>query len=37
MIAETNKILDQRPLSYGELLCWISLWVLISMVDGSDC
>ena len=37
MIAETNKILDQHPLSYGELLCWIGLWVLISMVDGSDC
>ena len=37
MIAETNKILDQHPLSYGELLCWISLWVLISTVDGSDC
>ena len=37
MIAETNKILDQHPLSYGELLCWIRLWVLISMVDGSDC
>ena len=27
MIAETNKILDQHPLSYGELLHWISLWV----------
>ena len=37
MIAETNKILDQHPLSYGELLHWIRLWVLISMVDGSDC
>ena len=36
MIAETNKILDQHPLSYGELLRRISLWVLISMVDGSD-
>ena len=36
MIAETNKILDQHPLSYGELLCWIGLWVLISMVDGSN-
>ena len=37
MIAETNKILDQHPLSYGELLRWISLWVFISTVDGSDC
>ena len=37
MIAETNKILDQHPLSYGELLHWIGLWVLISIVDGSDC
>ena len=37
MIAETNKILDQHPLSYGELLHWIGLWVLISTVDGSDC
>ena len=27
MIAETNKILDQHPLSYGELLHWIGLWV----------
>ena len=36
MIAETNKILDQHPLSYGELLHWISLWVLISTVDGSN-
>ena len=36
MIAETNKILDQHPLSYGELLHWIGLWVLISTVDGSD-
>ena len=36
MIAETNKILDQHPLSYGELLHWIGLWVLISMVDGSN-
>ena len=36
MIAETNKILDQHPLSYGELLHWISLWVSISMVDRSD-
>ena len=37
MIAETNKILDQHTLSYGELLCWIGLWVIISTVDGSGC
>ena len=26
-----------NPVSYGELLSWIGLWVLLSMVDGSDC
>ena len=25
-----------NPVSYGELLSWIGLWVLMSMVDGSD-
>ena len=25
-----------NPVLYGELLSWIGLWVLMSMVDGSD-
>ena len=25
-----------NPVSYGELLSWIGLWVLMSTVDGSD-
>ena len=33
---KTNKVLDQQPVTYGELLHWIGLWVLISTFDGSD-
>ena len=36
ILTETNKVLDQQPVTYGELLHWIGLWVLISTVDGSD-
>ena len=36
IISETNKTISGDPLSYGELLRWIGLWVLMSTVDGSD-
>ena len=36
ILVETNKFLNQQPVTYGELLHWIGLWVLISMVDGSN-
>ena len=36
ILTETNKVLDQQLVTYGELLHWIGLWVLISTVDGSD-
>ena len=36
VIPSTNNQLGQEPLSYGELLRSIGLWILISMVDGSD-
>ena len=26
-----------EPLTYGHLLRWIGLWLLMSTVDGSDC
>ena len=35
VLMETNQHLND-PLSYGELLHWIGLWVLMSTVDGSD-
>ena len=35
MIPTMNRKLS-NPVSYGELLSWIGLWVLMSMVDGSD-
>ena len=35
VLTETNQHLND-PLSYGELLRWIGLWVLMSTVDGSD-
>ena len=28
--------MDQQPVTYHELLCWMGLWVLISTVDGSN-
>ena len=36
ILVKTNKVLDQQPVTYGELLRWIGLWVLISTVDGSN-
>ena len=36
MVPEMNKTISGDPLSYGELLKWIGLWVLMSTVDGSD-
>ena len=36
ILVKTNQVLDQQPVTYGELLHWIGLWVLIWTVDGSD-
>ena len=36
ILTEMNKVLDKQPVTYGELLRWIGLWVLISTVDVSD-
>ena len=35
VLVETNKKLEES-LTFGELLRWIGVWVLMSMVDGSD-
>ena len=35
VLVETNKKLEES-LTYGELLRWIGVWVLMSTVDGSD-
>ena len=35
ILVKTNKKLKE-PLSYGELIQWIGIWVLLSTVDGSD-
>ena len=35
VLVETNKKLEVS-LTFGELLRWIGVWVLMSMVDGSD-
>ena len=35
ILVKTNKKLKE-PLSYGELMQWIGIWVLLSRVDGSD-
>ena len=37
VVPSTNNQLGEEPLSYGELMSWIGLWILMSMVDGSDC
>ena len=37
VIPSTNNQLGEEPLSYGELLRWIGLWILMLTVDGSDC
>ena len=36
VLSKTREKLDE-PLTYGELLRWIGLWLLMSTVDGSDC
>ena len=35
VIVEMNKKLEES-LTFGELLRWIGVWVLMSTVDGSD-
>ena len=35
VVTKTKEKLDD-PLTYGELLRWIGLWLLMSTVDGSD-
>ena len=36
MVTEMNKKISGDPVTYGELLKWIGLWVLMLTVDGSD-
>ena len=36
IVDEVNKQISGDPLTYGELLQWIGLWVMISTVAGSD-
>ena len=36
MVIEINKKISGDPVTYGELLKWIGLWVLMSTVNGSD-
>ena len=36
IITEMNKKFSGDPVTYGELLRWIGLWILMSTVDGSD-
>ena len=36
MVTEMNKTISGDPLSYGKLLKWIGLWVLMLTVNGSD-
>ena len=31
-----DKLTSEQPLTHGEFLRWIGVWVLISTVDGSD-
>ena len=37
VIPSTSNQLGEELLSYGQLLRWIGLWILMLMVDGSDC
>ena len=40
IIPQTHKCLQEdrhHPLSYGEFLCWLGLWFLISTIHGPDC
>ena len=36
MVTEMNKKISGDPDTYGKLLKWIGLWVLMSTVDSSD-
>ena len=37
IIEWVNKQISRDPITYGELLRWIGLWVMMSTVAGSDC
>ena len=36
IIEGVNKQISEDPITYGELLHWIGLWVMMSTVAGSD-
>ena len=36
IVTEMNKTISVDPVTYGELLRWIGLWILMSTVNGSD-
>ena len=36
IITEMNKTISGDPVTYGELLRWIGLWILMLTVNGSD-
>ena len=36
IIEGVNKQISGDPITYGGLLCWIGLWVMMSTVAGSD-
>ena len=36
LLKETNKSIEGEPVTYGELLRWIGLWIIMSTCDGSD-
>ena len=37
LLEETNQSIEGEPVTYGELLRWIGLWIIMSTCDGSDC
>ena len=36
IINKVNENLEGDSLTYGELLWWIGIWILVSTVDGAD-
>ena len=36
IIDKVNDTIDGEKVTYGEFLCWIGLWLLMSTVDGTD-
>ena len=36
LLEETNQSIEGEPVTYGELLHWIGLWIIMSTCDGSD-